>query len=188
MTNKSHIRENRFENLLGWLDSDREIAGHKYELIRLRLIKIFYARGCSTAEDLTDEVIDRVMGKIIFLADNYQGNKALYFYSVAKKVWLEHTRKPTTEELPLNLAQEVASLEDFEIQYECLDKCLQCLTPEQREFVIEYYQSEKGRKIDERKELGEKMKISNEAMRIRVFRIRKKLQKCVLNCVANHKV
>ncbi len=188
MIKKSNISVDKFEKLLGWLDADREAASEKYELIRLRLIKIFYARGCHSAEELADETMDRVMGKIDTLFESYEGDPALYYYSVAKKILLEFARKPKTEELSPALAQEEAGNEMGEINCECLDKCLQSLRPEQRKFIMDYYQGEKRAKINERKELEKKMKISNQAMRVRIFRIRKKLQKCVLNCIANNKV
>ena len=96
-------KSNKFDKLLFWLDKDREVAGHKYESIRLKLIKIFHARDCHLAEELADETIDRVADRIDFLTQNYVGNPVLYFYGVAKRVFLEFTRKPTTVELPTTI-------------------------------------------------------------------------------------
>jgi hypothetical protein len=39
------LTQELFDPLLDWLDPDRERAGHKYETIRLKLIKIFTSRG-----------------------------------------------------------------------------------------------------------------------------------------------
>jgi len=79
--------------MLDWLDTDRERAGSKYEAIRLRLIKIFTCRGCQAAEELADETINRVIARIVEIANGYQGDPALYFYGVAQKVFLEDARK-----------------------------------------------------------------------------------------------
>lgn len=156
MTKKSHISEDEFDKLLGWLDADRDVAGKKYESIRLRLIKIFYARGCHSAEELADETIDRVTEKINTLLESYRGDPALYFYSVAKKILLEFMRKPKNKELSPALAHKETGNEGVEIHYECLDKCLQSLMPEQRKFIMDYYQGEKRAKINERKEIEKK--------------------------------
>lgn len=53
-----------FEQLLAWLDEDRELAGKKYEEIRFRLINLFIARGCRISEELADKTIDRVARKV----------------------------------------------------------------------------------------------------------------------------
>ena len=53
------LTQELFDTLLDWLDPDRERAGHRYETIRLRLIKIFTSRGCPEAEELADETINR---------------------------------------------------------------------------------------------------------------------------------
>ncbi|MEJ7862846.1 MAG: hypothetical protein WKF90_14540 [Pyrinomonadaceae bacterium] len=177
------ISQNNFEKLLKWLDTDRETAGQKYELIRLRLIKIFSGRGCHWANELADETIDRVTKKVDSLLESYEGDPALYFYAVAKKVYLEFSRKPKAEELPRVLAQKENTTEVLEVYSRCLDKCLQNLMPEQREFIIDYYQGEKQAKITHRKDIELKLGITNKVLRVRVFRVRKALQKCLLNCV-----
>jgi hypothetical protein len=51
------MNQEQFEQLLNWLDSDRDKAGAKYESIRKRLIKLFVCRGCDVAEDLADQTI-----------------------------------------------------------------------------------------------------------------------------------
>lgn len=87
------ISQEAFDTMLDWLDADRERAGCKYEAIRLRLIKIFTCRGCQAAEELADETINRVIGRIVEIANGYRGDPALYFYGVAQKVFLEYSRK-----------------------------------------------------------------------------------------------
>ena len=53
-----------FDELLEWLDPDREKAGRRYEAIRAGLIRMYVARGVSDAEYYADETIDRVARKI----------------------------------------------------------------------------------------------------------------------------
>src|SRR5687767_11901471 len=93
MSRPSILKQEDFDKLLAWLHRDREQAGQKYEAIRESLIKIFSWRGYDDAEDLADEVINRVAAKTQWLAENYVGDPALYFYGVAKKILLERERR-----------------------------------------------------------------------------------------------
>lgn len=179
MTKDGALTQTAFDSLLSWLDADRDQAGKKYESIRLRLIKIFSCRGRIDAEDLADETINRVTLKAAEIAKEYVGDPALYFYGVAQKVFLEAVRKHP----PVVLPPPVAKPDDIEQEYECLDRCILQLTPDNRELVIEYYQNDKRAKIEHRKELAEKLGLAQNALRIRAYRIRSTLQQCLLSCL-----
>lgn len=185
------ISQEAFDTMLDWLDADRERAGSKYEAIRLRLIKIFTCRGCQAAEELADETINRVIARIVEIADGYQGDPALYFYGVAQKVFLEDSRKSRgpLAHVPMDSAlvnlstQAVVFVEDIEPEYRCLDQCLERLLPENRDLVVRYYQQERQAKIDHRKVLASELGIAVNALRLRAHRIRMTLQRCVLECL-----
>lgn len=183
MTKKFEISRDNFEKLLAWLDSDKDIAGCKYESIRARLIEIFYARGCPIAEELADKVIDRVARKVEDVSATYEGDPARYFYAVAKNIFLEFRRMPKTEELPAKLAEKETVQDDADIYYKCLEECLGKLSSSQQQLIIEYYQLEKQAKIKARIKLGELLQISTETLRVRAFRLRQQLKKCVSDCV-----
>ena len=172
--------------MLAWLDSDRERAGQKYEEIRYRLIKIFVCQGCSDPEGLADETIDRVIRKVPEIAPNYAGNPALYFSGVARYILLEYkNRMAQLRLLPAAPPKRIEEDddEDIEREYECLDHCIERLTPANRELILEYYREEKQAMIENRKRLAERMKATPNALRVRVERIRNNLQKCVANCL-----
>ena len=183
------LTQDAFETLLNWLDSDRDQAGRKYEEIRLRLIKIFTCRGCLEAEDLADETINRVSLKAGDLSETYEGNPSLYFYGVAQKVQLEYARKPRPIESDLNrFADNSRQSSSYvpantEVDYQCLDECLEKLSAENRLLVLEYYQHEKQGKIDHRKRLADELGIAVNALRIRAHRIRRTLQQCLQQCL-----
>jgi len=183
MAEKIEISKENFEELLNWLAPDRENAGQIYVSIRDRLIKIFYARGCHTAEEMADETIDRITKKIKTLSATYKGNPYKYFYGVAKKVLLEYSRQPKTQELPANLMKTETTDEVSEKYYECLEKCLAKMSHEHNQLIIEYYQGERKTKINRRKAMVVRMGISSQALRVRVSRMRESLQKCVSKCV-----
>ncbi|MEW6737450.1 MAG: hypothetical protein AB1489_39580, partial [Acidobacteriota bacterium] len=166
-----------FDRLLAWLDPDRERAGKRYEEIRTKLIKIFVCRGCAYPEELADETIDRVIRKIPEVADSYIGDPALYFYNVARLVHLESLRKKTIVPPPTVVN------EDIELEYQCLQNCIEHLSSENRELIIQYYQEEKQAKIDNRKKLAEKLGIALNALRIRATRIRTSLEQCITDCL-----
>lgn len=183
VSKKKTLDQNNFSKLLEWLDENIDSAGQKYETIRLRLITIFYARGCHNAEELADETIDRVIGQIQSIIENYKGNPALYFYGVAKNVFHEEMRKPRFSELNENFRAAANNTEELEINDRCLEKCLKKLDSGQQEFIISYYRNDKSEKIENRRQMQEDLGISAENFRLRAFRIRNKLQKCVFHCL-----
>jgi hypothetical protein len=53
------IDQDAFERLLAWLDSDRERAGEKYELLYTKLVALFGWWSCAFPEELADQTLDR---------------------------------------------------------------------------------------------------------------------------------
>lgn len=181
MKNRANLTQASFDRLLGWLDPDRELAGQKYEEIRSRLIKVLVRRGCNCAEELTDESINRVIKKIDTLVDTYEGDTALYFYGVAHNVFMEYVKN---QPLPLPpIIEEPLKAIDNEDDHKCLEKCLEQISPESRWLIIEYYQEEKSAKIDHRKVLAERLRITPHSLRMRAHRIKAALKKCILDCL-----
>ena len=180
------LTQEAFDQLLVWLDPNRDQAGKKYEDIRLRLIKIFTCRGCAEADNLADETINRVTSKVQTLVADYTGDPALYFYGVAHRVHLEYCRrKPTPVVSP---PPPVEHSDEIEQEYDCLEQCMQRLKPDNRELVLQYYQEEKQAKINNRKRLAEQLGIALNALRIRAHRIRATLQQCVQSCLEQRAV
>ncbi len=175
------LTQEAFDALLAWLDPNREAAAQKYESIRTRLIKIFSCRGCLDAEDLADETINRVISKLDEIQAGFTGDPARYFYAVAKKILLEYSRRkpPPAQPEPTIDADE----SEVESEYECLDRCVAKLTPQNRELVLSYYQEEKHAKIAHRRQLAANLGIAANALRIRAHRIRAALEQCVKQCL-----
>lgn len=173
------LTQEAFDALLAWLDPNRDAAAHKYEIIRSRLIKIFACRGCWDAEDLADETINRVTSKLGEIAANFSGEPARYFFGVANKTHLEYSRRRQPPTLP----EPKIESQDTELEYQCLDHCVEKLTAENRELVLSYYQEEKHAKIEHRRNLASKLGIAANALRIRAYRIRASLQQCVRDCI-----
>jgi RNA polymerase sigma factor (sigma-70 family) len=192
MAKENVITQESFDVLLNWLDRNRETAGQKYEKIRQRLIRIFLGRGCSAAEELADETINRVTRKAPQLAESYVGEPMLYFYGVADKIhleWLRQQKKITQFEAPLDADKTIdvpppGETESNAAEYECLESCLAALPADQRRLIVEYYRKEKSEKIENRRVLAEKLQISVSTLQVKAFRIRARLKECVQKCVA----
>src|SRR5437762_13444185 len=88
------LRQNDFDRLLTWLDSDPERAGEIYEKIRWRLIAILASRGCRVPEELADETIDRVARRVADIEGTYRGDKAIYFLGVFNNVHYVYVKIP----------------------------------------------------------------------------------------------
>lgn len=180
-----------FDGLLFWLDSDRERAGDKYEEIRAGLIRGFQRHCCNQPEDLADETINRVARRLPEIAPTYVGDPARYFYGVAHNVHLEYLRKrPEVVPLPPGeLPQKDAppgALDETDPEYVCLNRCMQQLTPRNREMILQYYQGERRVKIKLRQELAERLGIKLTNLRLQAQRVRANLRKCILICLEQY--
>lgn len=173
--NKGGPTQEDLDRLLRWLDPDRDQAGERYEKIRRRLIGIFSSRGCYDADDLADRSINVVLSKIEWLLPNYVGDPAIYFYAVAKKIYLEDLKKkpPPRVPPPDPTPPEMEQLSDS------LDDCLNELSPEERDLILQYHQFEKQEKIQNRKRLADELQLSRNALRIKVCHIHFRLKRCI---------
>jgi RNA polymerase sigma factor (sigma-70 family) len=177
------LSQSEFDRLLSWLGAEPEQAGEKYESIRKGLIELFEGWNCCQPEDLADETINRVVVKVDSIAPKYSGDPALYFYGVAKNVRHEYLRqKPILPLLP-NVASPLEHSDKTEELYACLDQCLDELSATDKNVILMYYQGDKKAKVEARKWLGEQINVTSNALRVRVYRIRSILERCVEQCV-----
>jgi len=165
------------------LDADRERAADQYEQIRRKLVKIFAWRGSDSPEDHADETIDRVARKI----DEGEEIRNLHGYigGVARLVWLEWLKKRERQQRAIDgLTITSERLDEDEVErLDCFEACLEKLSPESRQLILNYYREVKIAKIALRKELAEGLGIPPNALRNRAHRIRAKLEACVATCV-----
>jgi DNA-directed RNA polymerase specialized sigma24 family protein len=182
MKEKWVLTQPAFESLLKWLDPDPEEAGKKYETIQRGLITLFTCRSCSEPEKLADEVIDRVAKKLPSIQDGFIGKPESYFYGVAQNVHLESIRRRTpSQELDPSIPAPPFH-DEVEAIHECLERCLNKLTPKNKSLILQYYQNEKKQKIKNRDQLAQQNGVGLGNLRIKVYRIRMTLQTCVKKC------
>jgi RNA polymerase sigma factor (sigma-70 family) len=192
-----NVAPEALNQLLSRLDSDPEQAGERYEFIHSELVKYFECRGCFTPRDLADETINRVARKIMEGEEISSEAFSSYFYGVARNVLREYVRSPERKtssidslpisehplENPSELALRRLEKRKLEQRLECLESCIKELPPETQRLIISYYEGEEGVKIDNRKQLAEELGIPLNNLRIRIHRVREKLEKCVINCL-----
>ena len=188
MARDSAIPTENFEEILAWLNPDRDVAATLYLQLREDLANIFRWRGCSDLEGLTDEVFDRVAKKVHEVRPTYKGDPRLYFLGVANNLVKETLKKTKTHvslegvDLPDPKTTE-SKEEEAADREECLQSCLQKLSAENRKLILGYYAKEKQAKIDYRGELAQRLGISVETLRVKVYRIRVSLQQCIERCL-----
>jgi len=176
------ISPDTFDALLDWLDSDREKAAERYEIIRAGLIRIFVSKGLSDAEHYTDETIDRVIKRLPELRKTYVGDPARYFHGVARNVLLEYGRR---KEVPTDTVPQRHTLESARSDtHECLSKCLKLLPRDKQEFILDYHLYQGHAKIQNHRQMAGELAISEGALRTRAHHLRVSLEKCVLRCIA----
>lgn len=174
-----------FDRLLACLDTDREAAGQKYVEIRGNLMRFFEWRGCAFPEDHADETINRV-AKRVFEGEEIR-NPAGYFIGVGRLVLLEVYKEREKKQRALGemaySTVESHDLEELEPRAECLKRCLEGDTPDNRDLILQYYQGEKRAKIENRRKLSERLKTPLNTLRMRALRLRERLQVCVADCL-----
>ena len=178
------LTQEAFDGLLGSLGEDRESAGERYLEIRGNLIRFFQWRGSQFPEDHADETINRVAKKISEREEIR--NPASYYLGVARMLLLEINRERVLQQQALSelTYSEITSdqSDESEGRIDCLRACLQRLSSENRELILQYYSGEKSAKIDSRKKLSQRLWIPVNTLRMRALRIRENLQRCVENC------
>ena len=179
------LTQEAFDKLLLALGGDRDSGSQKYLEIRTNLTRFFEWRGCSFPEDHADETINRVAKKVAEGEEIL--NPAGYAMGVARLLLLEIIKGRQREQSALNELGTASELyvepDDGEGRLTCLKQCLQSLSPDNRDLILQYYQGEKSEKIRNRKNLLEKLGVPVNTLRMRALRLRERLQGCVEECV-----
>jgi DNA-directed RNA polymerase specialized sigma24 family protein len=184
-----------FSRLLEWLDDGDDSRGETYLEMRRRLVSYFDRRNRRSADELADETLNRV-GKTLEESGTIAITPpARYCYVVARFVLLEDFRRErlhveldeanTADSATLPGLTRTAPDESTAIReqrFECLERCLDKLKPEQRALAVDYYRDEQRQKIDRRRGIASQLGITMNALSIRASRIRSSLEACVEAC------
>lgn len=175
------------EALLAQLGPDREQAGARYEIIRRKLVRLFEWRGCDGPEDLADEAINRVARRLAEGTEIKSSDPYGYFCGVAHLVYKEVLRRSSRQHRALESGDWPPPVyvpeeeEPFDRRLECLRSCLAGVPQDQRDLLLRYHQGEDN--IRNRKALASDLGVPLNALRIRVHRVRRKVEACVHACL-----
>lgn len=180
MTKDLELTQEQFDRLLDWLDEDRDRAAARYTLIQLRLVRFFASRGRADAEDLADKTINIVACKKVAELADYVGDKSPYFHGVAKNVIRQHLRQLPDESLTDSTIQPIAPPEpEPELIETFLEECMENLDPDEKSLALRYQEGDKQEKIRLRKVLARDIGITLNALRIKMYRLHARIEKCI---------
>jgi DNA-directed RNA polymerase specialized sigma24 family protein len=178
---KRPLTPEAFGKFLRWLSRDDAVAVEAYQSIRRKLVRYFTLKGCEDPDELFDETIDIVIGKIE--AGEQVLRPIAYCYGVAKNVWRQDMRRLKSVSIQEDLASpEHQEPEASEQELQCLECCVNQLSPSDRDVVTRYHRSQGSEKIATRKMLADGFGGLN-ALRVKMCRIRKDLRLCVVDCL-----
>lgn len=186
MPKDSGLTKEDFDALLNWFSPNRDEAGAKYEEIRNGLIRYFNFKGCTEAENLADETINRVARKFSTFNLENDHKHITYFYGFAANIYKESRKKIEQVELDPNLRAEPDDIQEInskEITHQCLDGCLGKLSSEDSRLAVQYFCKEKSAKFEHRRNLAEDFKLKMGALHVKVHRLKATLRHCVENCM-----
>lgn len=162
--------------------------------MRRRLVGYFDRKGCLDADTLADETLNRVARRLEEELTIEAHSPAHYCYIVARYVFFEylrrgeHTEVPFEETIPAHSTPPGTLIVDEESQesikrYKCLERCLSALLATDRELILAYYKGERSAKIEQRKQIAQRLGLSPNALSIKACRIRGRIEDCVNQCV-----
>lgn len=171
------------QRLLGLLDADPVKAQVRYNGMRERLERLFerYESTRCDAGRYADETIDRLILQLSHNELFRPANILTYAAGIARMVVKESYRLPRFGASPAEFrdvgeAEEVSTADQLMMW---LEYCLDALPQKDHKLIIEYYAREGRAKSDWRQAAAAEMSKSEGTFRVTVFRIRKRLQKCV---------
>lgn len=186
--------QQEFYRLLNRLHCDRDQAALKHEELRFKLVKFFQWSFCASAEDLADETLTRTARKLQTQEEEILDIEA-FVWGVARRIRQE-SRKKDLRTVDLSqvpderFSDSGASIEaihkkiQLQKERECLRRCLQRLSSEEQELFLAY-RVDKGQYQERRRQLADKHGLTGSALRVRIIRLRERLEKCIAICLGS---
>jgi DNA-directed RNA polymerase specialized sigma24 family protein len=170
---------NGLDCLLALLDGDRERAGQRYVLLRQKLVSFFCWRRALSPEECADETLNIAARRIA--EGEPVRDVGCYCIGIARLVVLQHRREnerftPASSEV-VAPQFDIRGADDLRLQ--CLERCLQELPDDSRQLILAYYESQGGSAIESRRLLARRLGVPLNALRIRAYRIRARLEESV---------
>lgn len=192
--------ENELDIFLGWLSPNPEQAAQRYLNIRCRLVYYFVRKRYDAPEDMASEVLQRAV-EMVAKGVDFSDRVENYIFGIARNVGNERNREiiplqlnetldmPQTEEGLVHAVSALVSFpnqetqekeERFEREIQATETCLEKLSSRDRYLFVNYLlPPEKANVASYHEELAKKLNMKMNNLRVKYFRLRKTLQKCV---------
>lgn len=182
------VESNQFNKSLQMLleirCSNQDEAGVAYNELRNSLVRFFQIKGDSDPDEAADLTLDRAALKIP--KDTPIENLTGYCFGVARFIFLERVRR--TKKLNDAAAEFYSKRNSSEIvqetddEFTVLRKCFEKLTNAEKLFLRDYFADLPFSELDKsRRQTCLENDITPNNLRLRVFRLRQRLENCVKN-------
>jgi DNA-directed RNA polymerase specialized sigma24 family protein len=161
-----------FERLFLLLEPGAQSTDAGFRRCRHKLVKFFAWRQCADPDDLADETISRLLKNIGRGLQISSNNPYSYVYAIAGNVFREYTRS-RGKLVSLGTLEEVREPTVPDAIDESYAYCLGQLEPAQRELLREYYLEN-----NQPEDVAQKHKLSLNALRLQIHRIKLSLRRC----------
>lgn len=194
--------QNKYNLFLKWLSPEEDLSKKEFEKIWNALTRYFEARGFNNSQDLADETILRLVGKLSASQktdSEFSEYSFGYIIGFARNIAREHLKKEniknkreiSLEDLPEFLTPTTYQEQPLKLhilaQLNCMEHCLKQLPEKDKKLIVEYHLPEDIPLKVLRKKLSEKYNTSDSDLRVRIYRIRGKLRNCLENCLETKK-
>jgi len=140
----------------------------EFQALHVKLRRFFEWNRCSSPEDLAQDTVLRGLRRLAEGEENYAENPQSYFLGIARNVLREEWKKPRIEQAPEqdcpDRRDQLAALQWRILLRECLCR----LTRRERDLIVGYI-------LDGAEDAAKQFGITQNAVRIRVSRIRDKI-------------
>jgi RNA polymerase sigma factor (sigma-70 family) len=176
-----------FTRLLAWFADDEADGQARLHEMQRDLAAFLRQRGVAPqdVDDLVQEVVMTTAIKCAHGIPNYPSAVPLMI-GIARKLRLQYFRKSSMRrELQVDTLPEnpVAAARPSE-EAECLDSILARLSSDERTLLVEYYDSDEH----ERAALAKTLTVSSGALRVRVFRLKKRVDQELRDCLEGQRI
>ena len=162
--------------LLARLDPDPERAARIYLELHRKLVRLFDWRSVQPSEELADEVLNRAARRFREGVLPTHEDPFPYLRGIAFLVYKEVVRREAVPP-PWMPPPDEAPDPEAERRLEALERCLDSLPADQRKLVVDYHGD--GDRIRIRQQIGAELGISLQTLRLRIHRLRKRLEDCL---------
>lgn len=185
MAEKLTQPDKSLQKLIDFCSSNENPGGFSYNELRESLVKSFRLKADTDPETAADLALDRVAFKVTQSVKIEDLTK--YSIGVARFIFLERLKQNKHERLAAdefysNRIVEETDTEETDVQLRKWRECFETLANDERELLRKYFAELSFSELNERRsQICSDRKISLNNLRLKIFRLRQRLEKCVKN-------